>query len=32
MADNGFNADGAATEALFVRNFASFDYVVARRG
>jgi L-lactate dehydrogenase complex protein LldE len=29
MADNGFNADAAATEALFVRNFAGFDYVVA---
>jgi len=32
MADNGFNADGAATEALFVRNFSGFDYVVAQEG
>ena len=32
MADNGFNADGAATEALFARNFAGFDYVVAPEG
>ena len=29
MANNGFNADSAATEALFVRNFSGFDYVVA---
>ena len=32
MADNGFYADGAATEALFVRNFSGFDYVVAPEG
>ena len=32
MADNGFNADAAGTEALFVRNFAGFDYVVAPEG
>src|ERR1700730_6782816 len=32
MADNGFNADGAATEALFVRNFSGLDYVVAPEG
>jgi L-lactate dehydrogenase complex protein LldE len=32
MADNGFNADAAATEALFVRNFGGFDYVVAPEG
>src|SRR5262249_36783633 len=32
MADNGFNADGAATEALFVCNFSGFDYVVAPEG
>ena len=32
MADNGFNADSAATEALFVRNFSGFDYVVAPEG
>jgi L-lactate dehydrogenase complex protein LldE len=31
MADNGFNADAAATEALFVRNFSGCDYVVAPR-
>ena len=32
MANSGFNADCAATEALFVRNFAGFDYVVAPSG
>ena len=32
MADNGFNADAAATEALFVRNFGGFDYVVGPEG
>ena len=32
MADTGFNADAAATEALFVRNFSGFDYVVAPEG
>ena len=28
MADSGFNAEAADTEALFVRNFSGFDYVV----
>jgi L-lactate dehydrogenase complex protein LldE len=28
MADNGFNAESAGTEALFVRNFSEFDYIV----
>jgi L-lactate dehydrogenase complex protein LldE len=32
MADNGFNAEAAATEALFARNFSEFDYVVAPEG
>jgi L-lactate dehydrogenase complex protein LldE len=32
MANSGFNAECAATEALFVRNFAGFDYVVAPSG
>jgi len=32
MADNGFNAEGAATEALFVRNFSGIDYIVAPEG
>jgi L-lactate dehydrogenase complex protein LldE len=32
MADNGFNAEAAGTEALFVRNFSGFDYVVAPEG
>ncbi len=32
MADTGFNAEGAATEALFVRNFSGFDYVVTPEG
>jgi L-lactate dehydrogenase complex protein LldE len=29
MANSGFNAEAAGTEALFVRNFSGFDYVVA---
>ena len=29
MANSGFNAQAAGTEALFVRNFSGFDYVVA---
>src|SRR5882762_8358300 len=29
MANSGFNAECADTEALFVRNFSGFDYVVA---
>jgi L-lactate dehydrogenase complex protein LldE len=32
MADTGFNAEAVATEALFVRNFSGFDYVVAPEG
>ncbi len=32
MANSGFNADCAATEALFVRNFSGFDYAVAPSG
>jgi len=32
MANSGFNAECAATEALFVRNFTGFDYVVAPSG
>jgi Fe-S oxidoreductase len=32
MANSGFNADCAPTEALFVRNFSGFDYVVAPSG
>ena len=32
MANSGFNADCAATERLFVRNFFGFDYVVAPSG
>jgi L-lactate dehydrogenase complex protein LldE len=32
MANSGFNADCGATEALFVRNFSGFDYVVAPSG
>src|ERR1700741_1524455 len=31
-ANRGFNAECAATEALFVRNFVGFDYVVAPSG
>ena len=32
MANSGFNAECAATEALFVRNFSGFDYVVGPSG
>jgi L-lactate dehydrogenase complex protein LldE len=32
MANSGFNADCSATEALFMRNFTGFDYVVAPSG
>src|ERR1700686_4464249 len=32
MANSGFNADCAGTEAFFVRNFSGFDYVVAPSG
>jgi L-lactate dehydrogenase complex protein LldE len=32
MANSGFIADCADTEALFVRNFSGFDYVVAPSG
>jgi len=32
MANSGFTADCAATQALFVRNFSGFDYVVAPSG
>jgi L-lactate dehydrogenase complex protein LldE len=32
MADNGFSAESADTEALFVRNFSGFDYIVAPEG
>ena len=32
MANAGFNADCADTEALFVRNFSGFDYVVSPSG
>jgi L-lactate dehydrogenase complex protein LldE len=32
IANSGFNADCADTEALFVRNFSGFDYVVAPSG
>jgi len=32
MANSGFNADCAATESLFVRNFSGFDYVVGPSG
>ena len=32
MANSGFNAECAATEALFVRNFSGFDYVVSPSG
>lgn len=32
MANSGFNAECAATEALFVRNFSGFEYVVAPSG
>src|ERR1700732_4876437 len=32
MANSGFNAECPDTEALFVRNFSGFDYVVAPSG
>lgn len=32
MANSGFEGDAAATEALFVRNFSGFDYVVGPSG
>src|SRR5882757_8387284 len=32
MANSGFNTECAATEALFVRNFSGFDYIVAPSG
>ena len=32
MANAGFNAECADTEALFVRNFSGFDYIVAPSG
>src|SRR5260370_11935391 len=32
MANSGFNAECADTEALFVRNFSGFDYIVAPSG
>ena len=32
MANSGCNTDAAATEALFVKNFAGFDYVVTPSG
>ena len=32
MANSGFNAECADTEALFVRNFSGFDYLVAPSG
>ncbi len=32
MANSGCEKDAAATEALFVRNFAGFDYIVAPSG
>jgi L-lactate dehydrogenase complex protein LldE len=32
MANSGFNPDCAATEALFVRNFSGFDYIVGPSG
>ena len=32
MANSGFNAEAADTEALFVRNLSGFDYVVAPSG
>jgi L-lactate dehydrogenase complex protein LldE len=32
MANSGFNAECADTEALSVRNFSGFDYVVAPSG
>jgi L-lactate dehydrogenase complex protein LldE len=32
MANSGFHEEAAATEALFVRNFAGFDYIVTPSG
>jgi L-lactate dehydrogenase complex protein LldE len=32
MANSGFNAEAADTDALFVRNFSGFDYIVAPSG
>jgi L-lactate dehydrogenase complex protein LldE len=32
LADNGFSAESADTEALFARNFSGFDYIVAPEG
>ena len=32
MANSGFEADAAATEALFVRNFSEFEYIVGPSG
>jgi L-lactate dehydrogenase complex protein LldE len=32
MAENGFSAEFADTEALFVRNFSGFDHIVAPAG
>ena len=32
MANSGFHAECATTEALFVRNFSGFDYIVAPSG
>jgi L-lactate dehydrogenase complex protein LldE len=32
MGNSGFNAESAATERLFVRNFSGFDYIVAPSG
>jgi L-lactate dehydrogenase complex protein LldE len=32
MADNGFSAEAADSEALFVHNFSGFDYIVAPEG
>jgi L-lactate dehydrogenase complex protein LldE len=32
MANSGFNVEAADTEALFVRNFSGFDYMVAPSG
>lgn len=32
MANSGFNAECADTEALFIRNFSGFDYIVAPSG
>ena len=32
MANSGCHADAAATEALFVQNFAGYDYIVAPSG